>query len=111
MSTDPRRYRCCGHCKPGPTPDLCADFMPPAPRDTHDTSCPSGCNAADPLRRALTPGTDEHEAAVEQIARAVWESNAESDDGYGPWDDATPWDKDWGRSSVRAVLAALRGRA
>jgi hypothetical protein len=62
------------------------------PRDTHDSPCPLGCNLPavqalreknERLRRVLTPGTDEHETAVERLAPVA------------------------GRAAARELLAAL----
>jgi hypothetical protein len=49
-------------------------------------------DAADPLRRALTPGTDEHEAMVERVYRRM--------DTTGHYHDLEPKD-------IAAFLAAL----
>jgi hypothetical protein len=96
--TDPRLYRCCDHCQPGPTPDLCGDHIPPAPRDTHDTSCPSGCNDSLPAGVVRVDTRDE--------ALAKWLGHRRF-----PAPAGLPGYMTIGTETARAVLAALREQA
>jgi hypothetical protein len=73
-------------------------------------------DAADPLRRSLTPGTDEHEAIVERMAGRLdlisltWQRvtrEVQDDDSTPPYLDTSMVQRDV-PDIVRAVLAALR---